>query len=383
MKRRIISFLLTVVVFASFSLCVSAADGEPFQDVNEGDWFYSGVLYAYQNGLINGVAADRFDPQGATSRAMIVTILHRLEGKPAAQKANGFQDVAAGSWYDAAVAWAAAEGIVNGYSATAFGPNDIVTREQMAAILYRYAASRGDDVSGKADLSGYTDCAAVSAYAVEPLRWANGNGLINGVTATTLCPQQGATRAQTATILNRFCAAFGAPGTSDTPAQPETPAQPDTPSVPDTPTVPEPPVYEGVPSAEADPAAQNLFLIRAEKGAGGTVELTLELCGTVKLCGFDLSLLYDSAAYRLESLDTNCDLAVFAAQSEGCISFNYSAAKNITKNRTVLKAVFVPVSSAAGTSVFHQRANEVIWTDPADGYEIYTAAYTLTYCTAE
>lgn len=401
MKRKVLSILLTVIMLASVSPCAYAAAGEPFQDVSENDWFYSGVLYAYENGLINGVAADRFDPNGATSRAMVVTILHRLEGKPAAQKDNRFQDVVADSWYDAAVAWAAGEGIVNGYSAEAFGPNDIVTREQLAAILYRYAASRGDDVTGKADLSGYTDHGKVSTYAVEPLRWANGNGLINGVTATTLCPQDGATRAQMATILNRFCAAFGKPGSSESPAgpqapvMPETPADPETPSVPETPVDPDPPVeptppvnpyptvYEGVPADRADPAAQNLFLISAHKTSSGVVKLTLELCGTVKLCGFDLNLFYDSSCYSLTELDTDCGLAVFASQNEGCVSFNYSGASNVTKHRTVLRATLQPVSATAYDSVFHLQPNEIIWADPTNGFDVIAAPYTLTYCSVD
>ena len=136
---------------------------------------------------------------------MIVTILYRLENEPAVSGGSAFTDVENGAWYADAVAWAAANDIVNGTSATTFAPNSPITREQMAAILYRYAACKGYDVSQKADLSGYTDAASISGYAKDALAWANAQKLITGVTDTTLNPQGSATRAQVATILMRLC----------------------------------------------------------------------------------------------------------------------------------------------------------------------------------
>lgn len=179
--------------------------GLPFGDVKSADWFYNDVKYVYEKGMMAGTAADVFAPNTTTTRAMIVTILYRLEGSPAVTGTSAFVDVPAGQWYTDAVNWAAANQIVKGTSATTFAPNDSITREQMAAILYRYAQYKGYDVTKKADLSGYSDNSQVSAYAKDALAWANAAKLINGVTNTTLAPQGNATRAQVSAILHRFC----------------------------------------------------------------------------------------------------------------------------------------------------------------------------------
>lgn len=179
--------------------------GLPFGDVKSADWFYNDVKYVYEKGMMSGTAADVFAPNATTTRAMIVTILYRLEGSPAVTGTSAFVDVPAGQWYTDAVNWAAANQIVKGTSATTFAPNDSITREQMAAILYRYAQYKGYDVTKKADLSGYSDNGQVSAYAKDALAWANAAKLINGVTNTTLAPQGNATRAQVSAILHRFC----------------------------------------------------------------------------------------------------------------------------------------------------------------------------------
>lgn len=177
----------------------------PFSDVRIADWFYNDVKYVYEKGMMAGTAADVFAPNATTTRAMIVTILYRLEGSPAVTGTSAFVDVPAGQWYTDAVNWAAANQIVKGTSATTFAPNDSITREQMAAILYRYAQYKGYDVTKKADLFGYSDNGQVSAYAKDALAWANAAKLINGVTNTTLAPQGNATRAQVSAILHRFC----------------------------------------------------------------------------------------------------------------------------------------------------------------------------------
>lgn len=174
----------------------------PFVDVSEGDWFYDPVAWAYEQGLMTGTSATTFEPNISTTRGMIVAILHRLEDSPVVNYAMTFDDVADGDWYAEAVRWAASEGIVAGYSDAQFGPNDPITREQMAAILYNYAEWKGYDVSARADLSGYSD--QPSAWAVEVMQWANAEDLINGTTAITLDPQGNATRAQVAAILQRF-----------------------------------------------------------------------------------------------------------------------------------------------------------------------------------
>lgn len=181
----------------------------PFTDVNEGDWFYDVVLYAYDNGLMTGVSATEFAPNQTTTRGMIVSMLARLEGVTNAEDA-GFADVAANDWYAAAVNWAASVGVVNGYEDNTFRPNAPITREQMAAILYNYADYKGYDVSARADLSDYADAASISSWAEDVLAWANAEGLINGMTATTIDPQGATTRAQTAAMFERFLTAHEA-----------------------------------------------------------------------------------------------------------------------------------------------------------------------------
>ena len=176
----------------------------PFTDVPEDEWYYDAVAYAYENGWMNGTTSTTFAPGLTTSRAMIVTILHRIEGLPSIQESSAFLDVPLDAWYADAVAWAAEHGIVEGYSDTAFGPNDPITREQMAAILYRYAQYKGYDVSAKADLNKFTDADEISNYALEALQWANAEGLINGKGDGVLDPKGQATRAEAAVILMRF-----------------------------------------------------------------------------------------------------------------------------------------------------------------------------------
>jgi len=182
----------------------------PFPDVTEGDWFYDAVRYAYETGLMDGVGDSLFAPNSETTRAQLVTILYRLAGEPEPGGDSGFADVAAGTWYTDAVAWAAENGIVNGVSDTEFVPGDDITREQLAAILYRYAACQGYDVSQRADLSGFGDAESISGYAQEALSWAHAQGLVLGFEDGSLRPQGTASRAQIAAVLMRFLAAVSA-----------------------------------------------------------------------------------------------------------------------------------------------------------------------------
>ena len=178
----------------------------PFTDVKTGDWFYEAVQYVYDKGMMTGVSADRFAPASTTTRGMIVTILYRLENEPAVSGGSAFTDVESGAWYADAVAWAAANDIVNGTSATTFAPNSPITREQMATMLYRFAQYKGmDAVTLQENLTGYPDGDQVSDYAIPAMNWAVGQGLIAGMENGTLVPQGSATRAQVATILMRFC----------------------------------------------------------------------------------------------------------------------------------------------------------------------------------
>ena len=175
---------------------------EIFIDVAPNAWYKDAVQYAYDNGLMTGVSATEFAPEATTTRAMIVSILARLEGVTSAETA-GFGDVN-DEWYATAVNWAANVGVVNGYEDNTFRPNQPITREQLAAILMNYASYKGEDVSARADLSNYTD--QPSAWATETMQWAVAEGLISGVTADQLQPQGNATRAQVAAILERFLA---------------------------------------------------------------------------------------------------------------------------------------------------------------------------------
>lgn len=180
------------------------ASGLPFADVAESYWAVEGIRYVYEKGLMQGTGATTFSPEATTTRGMIAAILYRLEGSPAVTGSQPFSDVSDTMYCADAVRWAEANGIANGYSDGRFGPGEPITREQLAAILYRYAVYKGYDVTEKADLSGFADAAAVSTYAVDPLAWANAVGLINGTAAGTLIPRGGATRAQAATILMRW-----------------------------------------------------------------------------------------------------------------------------------------------------------------------------------
>ena len=176
----------------------------PFIDVNANDWFYGDVEYVYTKGIMSGTGATIFDPNSQLTRGMIVTILYRMEKEPAVSGASKFTDVDIAQWYGKAVVWAADNGIVTGYSDTAFGPNDPVTREQLAAILYRYAVYRGmTAVTLEENLGGFADADQISSYAIPAMNWAVGKGLING-SGSTLAPKAQATRAQVAAIIHRY-----------------------------------------------------------------------------------------------------------------------------------------------------------------------------------
>lgn len=175
----------------------------PFTDVKEGDWFYDAVVYAYENDLMQGTTGTTFSPDVKMNRAMLVTILYRLEGEPAVSGDVSFTDVP-DAYYTEAVAWAASNGLVEGYEDNTFKPTQNITREQFATILYRYAAFKKADTTVSGDLSDFTDAASTSTWAKDAMTWAVDNGIIQGVTPTTLAPRNTATRAQGATMLMRF-----------------------------------------------------------------------------------------------------------------------------------------------------------------------------------
>lgn len=165
------------------------------------DWFANGVDYVFQKGLMSGTGTGTFAPNTALTRGMLVTILYQMAGAPEVTGTCPFRDVAAGSYYEKAAIWAAENGLVSGYENGCFGPNDPVTREQLAAILYRYAQYRGLDVSQTGSIGGFADNSSVSGYARTAMAWANGAGLISGMGDNTLAPRGTATRGQAAVIL--------------------------------------------------------------------------------------------------------------------------------------------------------------------------------------
>lgn len=189
----------TVNVYVRFS-----GSGLPFADVPSGSWYYDDVAYVYDTGLMTGLTATTFGPNLSTTRGMIVTILWRMENEPVAKHGCPFADVRRGSYYEQAIAWASENGIVTGFDASTFAPDRAITREQLAAILFRFAAYRGmDAVTLRENLSSFQDQAAISAYAVSALNWAVGEGLMQG-TGDKLEPTGSATRAQVAAMLRRF-----------------------------------------------------------------------------------------------------------------------------------------------------------------------------------
>ena len=202
----------TVVIPGEPSTPVTPAEPElPFTDVTEEHPFYEDIKYVYGKGLMKGVSSDLFQSTASTSRGMIAAILYRMEGEPAVSGSNPFSDVADGSYCDNATVWAAKCGVVKGYGDGTFRPGQAISREQMAAILYRYAQYKGRDVSVGEDTNilSYTDAAQVAEFAVPAFQWAVGAGIINGTSTTTLSPKGNATRGQVAAILHRYAEWIG------------------------------------------------------------------------------------------------------------------------------------------------------------------------------
>ena len=207
-KITSIKLLKNTTVYAGWKAIEEdpVTDEFPFADVDTDDWFFEDVAYAYENGLMSGTSADTFSPETATTRGMIVTILYRLEGEPEISGSCAFDDVKSGWYYENAIAWAAANGIVSGYDNGLFGPDDAITREQLATILYRYAQYKGLDVSVGEDTNilSYNDALDIYEYAVPAMQWLCGEGIMSGSDGN-LMPMGNATRAQVAAFLHRFC----------------------------------------------------------------------------------------------------------------------------------------------------------------------------------
>lgn len=225
--KKTISLLLVVTMLFCMIPAVSATS-HPFTDVKDDDWYAGAVEYCYTNELMNGTGNTTFSPGTKMNRAMLVTVLYRIEGTPGVSIANPFVDVGADQYYYSAVLWAYNNGITTGTSTTEFSPNKEITREQMVTFFYRYAKSESCDTSASASLSGYADSGSVSSYAVDAFRWAVATGIINGTDATHLSPAGTANRAQCATIIQRY-AEWTNGSKTEAPTEPVVPTQPSEP----------------------------------------------------------------------------------------------------------------------------------------------------------
>ena len=293
--RRTLVIMLAICVLSS-GLFSSAASGENFfEDVSPNAWYAESVQYMQDHGLMNGVGDNRFDPDGTVTRGMLVTILYRLENTDEETGSVSFDDVSAGSYYAKPIAWAANHGIVSGYSQSRFGPNDNVTREQLATILYRYSTFKGYDVTKESTLSSYTDSGAISSYALRAMRWAEAAGIINGVGNAQLGSGLTASRAQVATMVMRFdrtipSGAATSRNTAETPVSSST-AQSTTSN-------------QGSSSSTEDKQSFALSVDRVTAKAGDKdITVTVSVKSNPGILGMTLSVRYDDAALSLKRVE--------------------------------------------------------------------------------
>lgn len=197
-------------IAAHISNIIEAGDSSdnPFVDVPEGAWYEDAVLWAYGDNIMSGKGNNKFDPAGTTTRAEIVQILYNMSGMPAVSGSGNFTDVASSAWYADAVIWAVQNNITAGVSSTRFAPRQSVARQEMAALLYRYARKMGLDISGKNDLSSFHDSDQIAGWALEAMQWANYAGIINGKSGGKSDPQGTATRAEIAVMIRGFMTAY-------------------------------------------------------------------------------------------------------------------------------------------------------------------------------
>ena len=325
MNKRIVAILTLIMVLCTAVLTSVSANS--FTDVKESDWFYNDVEYVRENKLMSGTSDSEFSPSGVTTRGMIVTVLWRLDGSPA-EAGKEFDDVKAGAYYYDAVAWASNNGIVSGYSETTFGPDDKATREQLAAIVYRYASYKKYDVSKEAELDKYADSGEISEYAKKSIKWANASGLITGTSETTISPKNDVQRSQLAAILKRFC--LNIVGGNNEPEVPVEPEKEDKP-VEDKPTEEEPkeeePVEDepqggtttgdptvgddttGEVETPVDTSKTTISVDNVSAKAGEEVTVAVKVANNPGILGMTLGLTYDDTKCTLVSASNGEALA--------------------------------------------------------------------------
>lgn len=244
MKKTISVLLAVALLVVCLVVPITAAD-HPFTDVSDNAWYADNVQFVYEKGLMAGTAADKFSPETKMNRAMLVTVLYRMDGSHAASGTTPFTDIQTKEYYYPALVWAYGNGIINGTAPDKFSPEAPITREMMVTIFYRYAQFKGLDVSKTDNLSKYTDAGKISGYAKEPFQWAVAAGVIYGNTETTLNPLGTATRAECAAILQRFYTLANGGSEESEPVKPTGEE-----SVPTEPTKPSEPVKPTEPSAD-------------------------------------------------------------------------------------------------------------------------------------
>lgn len=416
MKRTTFITVIFIFIVCFWLSTATLATDIPFSDVHSTDWFYQEVQYVYRSGLMKGTSTTTFEPNGNITRGMIVTILHRMEGTPKEIASCPFYDVGLQRYYREAIIWAYVNKIVNGYNQTMFDPDDVITRQQLATILYRYSEFKGYDISKRASLSGFTDNNQINAYASDSMAWANAEGLIHGTSAGALLPKGNATRAHAAAILARFCQNIANKAVHES-RDAQSPAPLNVEDAPDATREDS----EGKNDASNDsdnvtsanrsgskmgsnagsssPASNgaeknsgtqddtthvvgaedaNIFRVTANQASdGGTIELTVTLSGDVLLCGFDITLQYNRTLFSLKDLDAihELDIVSYIDNENGRITFNYAGAKNITKPKLILTATFDIVGDAGRTGAFLLLPTEVVKIN--DRNDVEPAAYHL------
>ncbi|MBR3424061.1 MAG: S-layer homology domain-containing protein, partial [Clostridia bacterium] len=204
MKKLLSLIIAALIISTAVAAAIPSYAASGFSDVDDGRWSAPSIKYAVRRGYMKGVGGGRFDPAGALTRAMVAVVLWRREGSPAPDAPSGFEDVPEHEWYTDAVAWAKKSGVVKGLTETTFGPNEYITRDQLATMLFRFSSTAPVSVPERADLSSFADGGKVSVWADEAMRWAVEAGIINGTDGGRLEPGGNATREQFAAIIERY-----------------------------------------------------------------------------------------------------------------------------------------------------------------------------------